>query len=144
MKSVNHKLSRQIVNHAHTHGVSILRLEKLAGIRAHTTRQSGGGKAKSKQQAKSRKNNRMMATWSFSQLATFVTYKAARLGIEVEEVDPAYTSQECPACRARNKASDRRYTCSACGWRGHRDAVGAISISRRTSAHGHSVRAVGA
>jgi IS605 OrfB family transposase len=123
MKDINHKLSRQIVNHAHEQGVGTIKVESLAGIRKSTTRTRGGAKA--------RKNNRMQNSWSFSQLTLFIVYKAERRGIKVESVDPAYTSQECPACSARNKAQDRTYTCAECGWHGHRDRVGAINISRR-------------
>ena len=86
--------------------------------------------------ATARKNNRMIATWTFHQLATFIAYKAERAGIAVEWVDPAYTSQTCPACFHRNKAADRRYVCAECGWTGHRDSVGAINISRRVAGAG--------
>jgi transposase len=78
-----------------------------------------------------------MATWPFYQLSTFIAYKAARAGMRVEQVDPAYTSQTCPACCARTTAHDRRYMCGACGWTGHRDQVGAITISRRAGRAGH-------
>ncbi len=123
MKNINHQLSRQIVNHAHEQGVGTIKIETLQGIRKGTTRTSRGAKA--------RKNNRMKNSWSFYQLSQFIAYKAERLGIKVEQVDPAYTSQECPACSARNKAQDRTYVCADCGWMGHRDAVGAVNISRR-------------
>ncbi len=123
MKNINHQLSRQIVNYAQEHGTGTIKLESLTGIRVGTTRKSRGAKA--------RKNNRMQNTWSFYQLSHFITYKAERLGIRVEQVDPAYTSQECPSCGKRNKAQDRTYRCSDCGWRGHRDTVGAVNISRR-------------
>ena len=123
MKNSNHQLSRQIVNHAHAQGVGTIKVEALHGIRKGTTRTSRGAKA--------RKNNRMQNSWSFYQLTLFLTYKAERLGIKVEQVDPAYTSQECPACSVRNKAQDRTYVCADCGWMGHRDGVGAINISRR-------------
>jgi putative transposase len=158
---VNHQLSRQIVTHAWEHGVGIIRLEELAGIRPHisqhtqrplraarpsraarTARTSRGATAR--KAAKARKNNRMKNTWSFFQLTQFITYKAERLGICVEQVDPAYTSQTCPACFTRNKADDRRYVCSECGWLGHRDAVGAINIARKrpdTGRRGHSAGA---
>jgi len=124
MKNINHQLSRQIVNYAHEQGVGTIKVEALAGIRKGTTSKSRGASA--------RKNNRMKNAWSFYQLTAFISYKAARLGIAVEQVDPAYTSQECPACTTRNTAQDRTYVCAECGWRGHRDRVGAINISRRT------------
>ncbi|HET8853494.1 MAG TPA: transposase [Ktedonobacteraceae bacterium] len=136
MKDINHKLSRQIVNHAYEQGVGTIKVESLAGIRKGTTRTSRGAKA--------RKNNRMKNSWSFYQLTAFITYKAERLGIKVEQVDPAYTSQECPACSARNKAQDRTYACAECGWIGHRDAVGAINISRRAGLSDERIGAVGA
>jgi IS605 OrfB family transposase len=124
MKNIDHQLSRQIVKHADAQGVRVIKLETLTGIREGTTRTS--------RRASARKNNRMHNTWSFYQLSQFIIYKAERLGITVEQVDPAYTSQECPACGKHNKAQDRTYRCSECSWHGHRDAVGAIIISRRT------------
>ncbi len=136
MKNINHQLSRQMVNHAHSLGVGTIKIESLQGIRKGTTRTSRGAKA--------RKNNRMKNSWSFYQLTLFITYKAERLGIAVEQVDPAYTSQECPTCGARNKAQDRTYVCAECGWMGHRDAVGAINISRRAGLPDKRVGAVGA
>lgn len=132
MRDINHKLSRQIVSHAQAQGVGSIHLERLAGIRDRTRQRT----ARTSRGAKARKNNRLIATWTFYQLATFIAYKAARAGIAVEWVDPAHTSQTCPACFHRNKATDRRYVCVECGWTGHRDAVGAINISRRTGSAG--------
>jgi putative transposase len=149
MRDINHKLSRQIVLHAQQQGVGVIRLERLAGIRRRishpsqrTARTSRGATAR--KAAKARKNNRMKNTWPFFQLTQFITYKAERLGMHVEQVNPSYTSQTCPACFARNKADDRRYVCAACGWMGHRDAVGAINIARDTGRRGDSAGATGA
>jgi putative transposase len=132
--------------------VGTIRLEQLAGIRQWTVRRttlpSGGAK-----RTLACKNNRMIATWLFyhpallslrHQLATFIAYKAARVGIAVEWVDPAYTSRTCPACSARNTAADRRYVCTDCGWMGHRDAAGAINISRRRPGAGQRGDSAGA
>ena len=113
MKDQDHKIARAIVNFAIENHVSIIRLEELSGIR---------------QTAKtSRKNEKNLHTWSFYRLAGYIEYKAALVGIQVEYVDPAYTSQICPMCGKKNKAKGRNYTCE-CGYHCHRDLVGAINI----------------
>jgi len=114
MRDIDHKISRQIINYALKNKVSLIRLEELAGIR-NTTRTS-------------RKNNHSLHNWSFYRLIGFITYKAALVGIRVELVNPAYTSQECPDCRKRNHTKGRSYKCS-CGFKSHRDVVGAINIT---------------
>src|SRR5258706_8378745 len=86
MKNINHQLSRHIVKHAHEQGVGTIKLQSLAELGRGTTRTSRGAAA--------RKNNRMKNTWSFSQLTMFITYQPQRLGIAVDRVDPANTSQE--------------------------------------------------
>ncbi|MGF7033433.1 IS605 OrfB family transposase [Paenibacillus mucilaginosus] len=126
MKDQNHKISHQIVNMAIQERISVIKLEKLAGIRK-TTRTS-------------RKNAKNLHNWSFYQLQQFITYKAALAGIKVVEVDPAYTSQTCPSCGQHNKAKDRTYQC-ACGYAAHRDRVGAINITRQPVADGNSLSA---
>lgn len=126
MKDQNHKISRQIINFAIKHGVSIIKLEQLKNIR--TTART------------SRKNAKNLHNWSFYQLQSFVQYKANLAGIQVMEVDPAYTSQTCPSCRKRNKANDRTYRCS-CDFHGHRDRVGAINIMNQPVTDGNSLPA---
>lgn len=126
IKDQNHKISRQIVNYAIQENASIIKLEKLENIRK-TTRTS-------------RKNAKNLHNWSFYQLQQFITYKANLAGIKVIEVNPAYTSQTCPRCDKRNKADDRRYECS-CGFKAHRDRVGAINIMRQPVADGNSLPA---
>ena len=81
-----------------------------------------------KQTRKSRKNNHSLSNWSFYRLASFIEYKANLVGIMVEYVHPAYTSQNCPNCGHRYHAKDRKYACSDCGYIGHRDIVGAKNI----------------
>ncbi|MBR2757214.1 MAG: transposase [Exiguobacterium sp.] len=113
MKDKDHKVSREIVDFAKENNISVIRLEKLANIR-QTARTS-------------RKHNKNLHTWSFYRLALFIEYKAKLEGIKVEHVDPAHTSQTCPSCGERNKAKDRIYVCK-CGFRKHRDVVGAMNI----------------
>jgi IS605 OrfB family transposase len=126
MKDTDHKISRQIVTFAKENHVAIIRLEALSGIR---------------QTAKtSRKNEKNLHSWSFYRLAQYIEYKAMLEGIQVEYVNPKYTSQKCPACGERNKANDRRYQCS-CGFKGHRDIVGALNIISATVIDGNSLSA---
>src|SRR5262249_38913351 len=112
MRDVNQKLSHQMVAHAQRQGEGVIRLEHRAGIheRRHSTRQRGSRTARTSggaRNARARTNTRLIATWTFHQLATCIAYKAARADIAVDWVDPAYTSQTCPACSQRNQATDR-------------------------------------
>ena len=123
IKDIDHKISHDIVETAVVHNVKVIKLERLANIRS-TTRTS-------------RKNNHSLHTWSFYRLAQFIEYKAKLAGIKVEYVNPAYTSQRCPACGDVHHASDRKYTCS-CGFHIHRDLLGAINICNSTEYVGDS------
>ena len=123
MKDIDHKLSREIVNTATAHGVSVIKMEQLANIRS-TTRTS-------------RKNNHSLHTWSFYRLAQFIEYKAELAGIKVEYVNPAYTSQKCPVCGNVHHANDRKYICK-CGFHTHRDILGAMNIRNSTEYVGDS------
>lgn len=117
MKDIDHKLSHDIVETAVNHNVKVIKLEQLQNIRS-TTRTS-------------RKNNYSLHTWSFYRLAQFIEYKAKLAGIKVECVNPAYTSQTCPVCGHVHHANDRNYTCK-CGFRIHRDLLGAMNICNST------------
>lgn len=117
MKDIDHKLSHDIVATAAAHNVSVIKLEQLQNIRS-TTRTS-------------RKNNHSLHTWPFYRLAQYIEYKAKLAGIQVEYVNPAYTSQRCSICGNIHHANDRNYTCK-CGFRTHRDLLGARNICNST------------
>lgn len=117
MKDIDHKISREIVNTAKKHKAKVIKLERLENIRS-TTRTS-------------RKNNPSLHTWSFYRLAQYIEYKAKLAGIEVEYVDPVYTSQKCLQCGNIHHAKDRKYICK-CGYHTHRDLLGAINICNST------------
>ena len=124
MRDIDHKLSCDIIKTAVSHDVKTIKLERLNNIRS-TTR-------------KSRKNNNYnLHTWSFYRLAQFIEYKAKLAGINVEFVNPAYTSQICPVCGHVHHADDRNYTCK-CGYHIHRDILGAINICNSTEYTGDS------
>ncbi|MDT2294453.1 zinc ribbon domain-containing protein [Paenibacillus larvae] len=62
----------------------------------------------------SRKNAKNLHSWTFISFNNSSPTKANLVGIKIVEVNPAYTSQTCPA---------------SCGFNAHRDRVGARSIS---------------
>lgn len=117
MRDIDHKISRSIVETAVSRNVKVIKLEQLQNIRSTTRR--------------SRKNNHSLHNWSFYRLAQFIEYKAKLAGISVEYVDPAYTSQTCPVCGSVHHAKDRTYACE-CGFRIHRDLLGAMNICNST------------
>ena len=123
MKDIDHKISCNIIKEAVKNNVAVIKLEQLTNIRS-TARTS-------------RKNEKNLHTWSFYRLAQFIEYKANLAGICVEYVNPAYTSQTCPNCSQKNKAKDRKYTCS-CGFEKHRDLVGAMNIRYAPVVDGNS------
>lgn len=123
MQDIDHKLSREIVDFAKDNNVSTINLEQLKNIRMT---------AKT-----SRKNEKNLHTWSFYRLAMYIEYKAMLVGIKVQYIDPAYTSQHCPICGTKNHARDRKYSCK-CGYKGHRDIVGARNIIKAPVMDGNS------
>lgn len=99
-RAVNHQISKVIVANAVASGASIA-LEDLTGIRDRTTT--------------NRKQRGLHNSWGFYQLRNFVSYKAARAGIEVVLVNPKYTSQDCNRCGKRGKRSGKVFACTNCG-----------------------------
>lgn len=117
MRDVNHKISRKLIRFAIDNHCGVIHLEDLSGI--HRTSKAGG------------KNKANLHNWSFYELSSFIKYKAREAGIKVVQVDPEYTSQECPSCGQLNKVKSRQYLC-LCGYKAHRDRVGAINIAKKT------------
>jgi len=102
MKHENHVLSRQLVEEAKRHNCGVIRMEQLKDIRNRT-------------KTWNKHLNRMVAGWSFYQLQKFVQYKAYAVGISVEFVNPAYTSQTCRHCLKLGSRNGERFYCLTCG-----------------------------
>lgn len=117
----NHTISKRIVEKAQgtTRGIA---LEDLTHIRERVT---------------ARKARRAtLHSWSFSQLRSFIEYKAALAGVPVVAVDPRNTSRTCPACGCidkRNRPDQSTFSCVECGCVGHADHFAAVEISRRAA-----------
>ena len=117
-RDVNHTIAKHLVAKAKGTARGIA-LEDLAGIRARTT-------VRRSQRAR-------MCSWSFFQLRTFVTYKAALVGVPVVLVDPRYTSQTCTGCGhidKKNRRTRDSFCCVNCGLAGPADHLAAENIRR--------------
>jgi putative transposase len=117
IRDIEHKVSRAVVDFA---------VERKAGtIAVGDVRDVADGKrlaAKSQQK---------ISTWAHGRMRQYITYKAEAEGMRIVLVDEHYSSQTCPCCQQRHKPRGRLYTCGRCGFRGHRDGVGAVNLLSR-------------
>ena len=111
-----HKHTTKYVQRCVDKGIGTIVLGDLTGIR----KEIDYGKSA----------NQKLHQWAFCKITNLITYKAQILGMKVVEINEAYTSQTCPKCGNRKKPSDRNYTCK-CGFKYHRDGVGAINIRQK-------------
>ena len=124
---VNHCISKAIVARAlATH--RFIALEDLTGIRERTNRQS---RSKVERRRSNSEAYGPLARGAFYQLRQFVLYKAARAGVKVVLVPPAYTSQTCHRCLWLGQREGKHFRCvnPACGWEGDADFNGANVIA---------------
>jgi putative transposase len=113
----NHCISKTLVEDAKRTGRGIA-VEELTGIRERVT--ARGSDARNR-----------LSGWSFSQLYTFLTYKAQLAGIPVEKIDPRNTSRtcaECGHCERSNRKNRSNFRCKACGHEAHADVNAARNI----------------
>jgi IS605 OrfB family transposase len=123
-KHENHIVSKVIVDYAAIHRRAIA-IEDLGQVRAK------GSKIRSYTER---------PQWAFFQLLQFILYKAALRGVEVIQVHPAYSSQECSRCHGLTKPVGKRFTCQHCGHNDHRDANAAFTLSLRVEPIGGIAR----
>ena len=113
-RDMEHKISRAIVTWAKERQVGTLVLGDVRDV-------ADGKRLNTKSQQK-------IGLWSHGRQRQYITYKAEAAGIAVTLCPEAYTSQTCPRCLECYKPKGRLYRCPACGFRAHRDGVGAANI----------------
>ena len=120
-KNVNHVVAKQLVSSVHPGDTLVM--ENLTDIRERT-----------KQRRDKRQQRREHANWSFAQLQSFVSYKAAWKGVIVEFVDPRFTSQGCSRCgfvSRANRQSQSEFSCKKCGYQNNADYNAALNIREK-------------
>ncbi|PSQ14672.1 transposase [Halobacteriales archaeon QS_8_69_73] len=112
-----HQASKWLVEEAVAHDCSVIAVEKLSGIRERIS------------------NASKFQQWAFNELLRQVRYKAKAVGIIVETVNPAYTSQRCSDTECGFTQEDNRdgdeFCCQKCGKKLHSDYNAARNISHK-------------
>jgi putative transposase len=111
-----HHAANQIVDFCVAHRITVLYAGDL-GTLNHK-----------KRHRRSRRTNQEVGALEFGRFEQYLEYKLRRYGIPLITISEAYTSQTCPHCGHLNKVAGRTYRCRACGYRAHRDGVGAVNI----------------
>ena len=119
MQDVNHQVSKALVENNPKHTLFVL--EDLSSVR----------KATEKVHVKDRY---VSVSWSFFDLEQKLIYKAKNNQSAVIKVNPAYTSQTCPACghteRSNRNKKKHIFCCRNCGYRSNDDRIGAMNLYR--------------
>lgn len=119
MQDVNHCVSKALVNNNPKHTLFVL--EDLSGVRNATERVKI-------------KDRYVSVSWSFYDLEQKLFYKAKQNQSSVIKVNPAYTSQCCPACGHIEKANRNKkihlFSCKNCGYKSNDDRIGAMNLYR--------------
>jgi IS605 OrfB family transposase len=110
-----HRISKNIVEHADKHGVDVIVFEDLKEIRKDIS------------------NKKKFQQWTFRKLYQFVEYKAEEKGIQVEKINPEYTSQRCSECghTTSGNRNETSFECVNCGKELHSDYNAAKNIGSK-------------
>lgn len=95
----NHLFSREVVNFAVQARAATIHMEDLSGF------------GKDNDDNADEKKEFVLRNWSYYELQNMIAYKAAKYGIKVVKIRPAYTSKTCSWC---GQQGDRKSTTFIC------------------------------
>lgn len=96
VKTYNHYVSKNIVDFAVNNKAKYINVEDLSGFDS---------------------SQFILRNWSFYELQQFITYKAAKYGIEVRKINPYHTSQICSCCghwEEGQRIDQAHFKCKSC------------------------------
>jgi len=120
-----HKTTKQAVDFLLAEQVTHLVIGKVDGIEKNTRKDT------TKKRKTTQRRRQQLSLWEHGRLTAYLTYKAKKAGVVVEETGEAYTSQDCPFCDGRHQTRTRHFFCPVTKTGRHRDVNGAQNIARR-------------
>jgi putative transposase len=115
IRDVRHKATRQIIEFCKENNVTKISIGDPSGVQKKKC---------------GKKHNQRMSQWEFGKDIQYITEKAKEYDIDVSKCSERGSSSTCPKCQHRQKVSGRNWECKSCGYKEHRDIVGAINILR--------------
>lgn len=113
IRDLRHKGTRQVIDFCQANAVTRLYIGNPDGVR---NRRSG------------RHHNQRMSQWEYGKDINYLTHKSKTAGIASFNGTERGTSSHCPVCGHKHKPKGRTWSCTACGFEGHRDLVGSINM----------------
>lgn len=112
-----HKISKLYLDFCIMNNISTVYYGDLDGVSRDSKNKNKGNNV----------TRQKLSQWNRGELIKQLEVKISRYGIKMIKVKEYYTSQKCPCCENLNKVKNREYKCN-CGYKQHRDIVGAINI----------------
>jgi IS605 OrfB family transposase len=112
-KTYIHTITSSVIKYATSQRVGKILLEDLSTVKDHA-------------------NDVVLRNWNIYDIQQMITYKANRIGISVEMVDPAYSSQRCNKCGnidSDNRPTQEKFECVKCGHTDNADRNAAKNLS---------------
>ena len=94
---------------------------------------------------RSRRFRRLNNNWAYAHLTHKLEAMGKVGGFRLWEVNPAFSSVECPKCGFTNRANrrdDEAFSCISCGFTEAADTVGALNIGERVARSNPSLRLI--